>query len=446
MFGQGISSTSTAKPSFALEINVPQVVRPKTEILLETKYTNATDHSQWLGGGTCLLWKTYEIVVKDANGTTVQKSPAGQRFNCDHQIANMTLNVSVPLPPGQSVINQLMLDRLFELNKPGLYTIAISRYDTESKTVVKSNTAQFRVPQALPSRANTAPSFSILISSPDAVVPIGWEIPIKVVLKNLSGHELRLAIWEGNAPYGQLLDEFGSGIEVFEGAQVTTIPPKIASTTHRNDSPAGGLHVVTIRPGDEIQQVRLLGGVYDIGRPGRYRVRVGLLDPLHGFAVYSNEIVVSVVSLASVAATTHSPFVVSIRNYPEIGSNEKLPLLICMANFSNHDVSLDNAITKDLFHVVDSAGKPVPLTEDGRTLQKQFGSTGDTTAIVKPGDSLCGGVTIRTLYDFPAPGKYAIRVDRYDEPDALPNQSLQSLPIVESNTATLTVLPSQNKE
>ena len=36
-------------------------------------------------------------------------------------------------------------------------------------------------------------------------------------------------------------------------------------------------------------------------------------------------------------------------------------------------------------------------------------------------------------------------VDRYDEPDALPNQSLQSLSIVESNTATLTVLPARAK-
>lgn len=277
-------------------------------------------------------------------------------------------------------------------------------------------------------------------------MPIGWEVPIKVVLKNLSEHELRLAIWEGNAPYGQLLDEFGSGIEVFEGAQVTTIPPKIASTTHQNDSPAGGLHVVTIRPGDEIQQFRLLGSLYDIGRPGRYRVRVGLLDPTNGFAVYSNEIIVSVVNPASVQAAVHSPFVVSIRNCAECASNEKLPLLICMVNFSSHDIRLDNAITKDIFHVVDSAGKPVPLTEAGRTLQKQFGSTGNTTATVKSGDSLCGGVSIRTLYDFPAPGEYAIRVDRYDEPDALPNQSLQSLPIVESNTATLTVLPSQSKE
>jgi hypothetical protein len=199
-------------------------------------------------------------------------------------------------------------------------------------------------------------------------------------------------------------------------------------------------------PGDEIQQIRLLGGIYDIGRPGRYRVRGVLLDPTNDFAVYSNEIIVSVVSSASVVATTHSPFVVSIRNCHECASNEKLPLLICMANYSNHDVRLDNAITKDIFHVVDSAGKSVALTEAGRTLQKQFGSTGMTTATVKSGDSLCGVVGIRTLFDFPAPGEYAIRVDRYDEPDALPNQSLQSLPIVESNTATLTVLPSQSKE
>jgi len=128
---------------------------------------------------------------------------------------------------------------------------------------------------------------------------------------------------------------------------------------------------------------------------------------------------------------------VSIRSYPERG--RRFPILICMTNVSDHDIRLDNAITKDILHVEDSTGKPAALMQDGMTLQKQFGSTGNTTSTVKSGEALCGVIALDTLFDFSRLDDYSIRVDRYDEPDALPGQKLQDLQIVQSNTINMTV-------
>src|SRR5258708_34085827 len=128
-----------------------------------------------------------------------------------------------------------------------------------------------------------------------------------------------------------------------------------------------------------------------------------------------------------------APFMISIRKSPEEGGRQ-FPILMCMTNISDHDIRLDNAITKDILQVQDSTGKPSALMPDGLTLKQQFGSTGSTTHTVNSRATLCGVITLDTLFDFSAWGHYSFRVDRYDAPDALPGQKLLDLQIVQSNT------------
>jgi hypothetical protein len=442
VFAQGVNAITSPAPSFALTIDIPSVIRPTSELLLETRYTNTTNHDLWMSGG-CPLWQSFDIIVRNSAGVRVQKTSAGPNANCDRN-QPISLDVSVPIHPGEAITNELMLDKLYDLSRSGLYTVQVALYDIPSKNTVTSNAIKFRAPQIASYTENAAADFSISISSPYGIVQLGWDIPIKIVLKNLSRHNLRLAVWEGNTPYGRLLDEFGSGLEVFDDDQKIAANLKQPSFPHSGDYyPGGAFLLTTIKPGEELQQTRALGRIYDFTKPGNYSVHTVLIDPTTGVAVKSNQIKFKLAtpsSLASAAIPAKTPpFMVSIRPYPEFGSVEKLPLSICMTNISDQEVRLDNAITKDIIHVDDSAGKPVELTEAGRTLQKQFGSTGMTTVTVKSGESLCGIITVGTLFDFPAPGDYTVRVDRYDEPDALPNQTLQSLPIVQSNAATLAV-------
>lgn len=67
------------------------------------------------------------------------------------------------------------------------------------------------------------------------------------------------------------------------------------------------------------------------------------------------------------------------------------------------------------------------------------GTTGNTTDDVKPRESLCVEIKLDTLFDFSKSGAYSVRVDRYDEPDGLPGEKIQELPIAQSNAIAITI-------
>ena len=67
---------------------------------------------------------------------------------------------------------------------------------------------------------------------------------------------------------------------------------------------------------------------------------------------------------------------------------------------------------------------------------------------VKPRKALCGGISVGVIYDLSKPGAYRVRIDRYDEPNALPGQKLGELPLVHSNwlaISSLTPLDSERR-
>jgi hypothetical protein len=48
--------------------------------------------------------------------------------------------ISVPVEPGESVAEQIIVNKLYDLSKPGKYTIQVEHEDPDTKTNVKSNT------------------------------------------------------------------------------------------------------------------------------------------------------------------------------------------------------------------------------------------------------------------------------------------------------------------
>ena len=431
---QTIDPPSAIRPRFALTIAIPAVVRPKSEIVLETKYTNISDQV------LCYSTEFREITinVRDSNGVPVPRLLKRQDAKSNFMTGE---TVAIPLLPGKSLTNDLMLDQLFDLTHSGQYTVDISLYDYTSKSKVISNSVRFGVPHKILGSARAEASIAISISTPELSVPAGWQVPVLISLKNLSRQNLTLATWEDGLVAEP--DEFGSGIEIFDVAQNTKAPQKGHRNEGHGDSyPRGRMIMLPILPGDEIQQSRAVGNIFDLSKPGNYRIRVVLVDPITGRAVDSNPLNIAVTGPLSPPFTAtdrrRPPFMVSIRRYPEEGDHH-FPILICMTNISDHDIRLDNAITKDILQVQDSTGKPSALMPDGLTLKQQFGSTGSTTHTVNSRATLCGVITLDTLFDFSALGHYSFRVDRYDEPDALPGQKLVDLQIVQSNTVILTV-------
>jgi len=49
------------------------------------------------------------------------------------------------LHPGKTLVHRVNVSKLYDLSRPGLYTIQFRRLDEESKTLVKSNSAKVRV-------------------------------------------------------------------------------------------------------------------------------------------------------------------------------------------------------------------------------------------------------------------------------------------------------------
>ncbi len=120
-------------------------------------------------------------------------------------------------------------------------------------------------------------------------------------------------------------------------------------------------------------------------------------------------------------------------------------VLICMSNISDHDIRMDNSALKDFALVEAPDGTTAAMNE--RALKdwkpeslKQIpaGSEGCCTwDTVRPRKALCGGIKIGGSYDLSRPGAYRIRIDRYDEPDAVQGQKLRELPLVHSNWLTI---------
>jgi hypothetical protein len=116
-----------------------------------------------------------------------------------------------------------------------------------------------------------------------------------------------------------------------------------------------------------------------------------------------------------------------------------------MSNISDHDIRLDNLSSKDFVTVEDLDRNPASLTEAAQKARQMVDLTQAPAGLeqystwwtVKPRKALCGGLTVGAIYNLSKQGAYRIRVDRYDEPDAMPGQKLAELPIVHSNWLTI---------
>lgn len=136
-----------AGTSFTLAIVVPQnnvsyypAVAPKTysvksgsEIRVEVWVTNTSDHKiDYDPGITNLVFD-----VKNAQGEPAPLTVDGQNLRKVYGVGHAQL---FPVPQGETMpAGAAKLHRIYDLNKPGVYTIQVSRVDEESRAIVKSN-------------------------------------------------------------------------------------------------------------------------------------------------------------------------------------------------------------------------------------------------------------------------------------------------------------------
>jgi hypothetical protein len=424
-----------------IEIKVPDdVVRPQSNVLLEMKLTNVAHETIWLPAGSPDFWSS-EFEVRDAQGALVPRTAEWMRA-LSQRPTWVTVSASISLAAGASLTKTVIVEKLYDLSKPGQYTLHVSASFTcnNSDRRVTSNLIHFTVGAPSNRLSSSRAGISVGASATRARLPVGWGAPLDIVVQNNSGHPLR---WAVDAALNKAPDEFVTGVEVFDAKGELSPSPK------RPDSNWGSFRaavsIIEIPPGKSAEQIIVVGNLFDIGKPGRYRIKVALLDPDSNRRIESNLVSFEIAdTTSSLPLPTQPPFVVTLQSAhfdPPDPSN----VYICMSNISDHEIVLDNSSGKDFVSVEGLDGKPATLTEAAQKARKLVDLTQApaglkqccTWSSVKPREALCGGLTVGAIYHLSKAGAYRIRIDRYDEPDATPGQKVGDLPIVRSNWLTI---------
>jgi hypothetical protein len=219
--------------------------------------------------------------------------------------------------------------------------------------------------------------------------------------------------------------EFASGVEVRNAAGKTAaLTPNGRASLADAGWFRGGFRLASIQPGEEVRQTVAVGELSDITAPGTYTLRALLADPVSGLPVSSNSLPITVGGTLREAT---APFIITIRAL----DGATVPLDVCMTNISDHELQLDNVITKNDFRVNDGDGKAVPLTNAGKDIRRMFNEGNSNTMYpVRPAESLCGASTLATLFEMSKPGRYTVQVGRIHE---------NHLGLVSSNIITITL-------
>lgn len=427
-------------PGLKLDIGIPDdLVRPQPNVILDMKLTNVGDRPVLLPAGP-----PDEFELRDAEGNLVPRTAEWMRALSERSTVDLS-SVSIPLAAGASLIRTVMLEKLFGLSKPGQYTLRVSFTSFAcGKTGAHStsNLIHFTVgaPSSLTSTSRAG--ISVTVSATRPRLPVGWGAPLDIIVQNDTAHPLR---WAVDDPPNTAPDEFLTGAEVVDSAGKVCPPPKRPDPNWSVSRFRDTASTIEIPPGNSAEQVILLGDLFDIGKPGIYRAKVALVDPETNRRIESNPVSFEIEDASSSRPLAKQPpFVVTLRP-GHFTPPDPSDVLICMSNISDHDIHLDNSASKDFVSVEDLDGNPATLTEAAQKAKKLIDLTQAPAGVeqcctwdtVKPRKALCGGLREGAEYDLSKAGAYRIRVDRYDEPDAMPGQKLSDLLIVHSNWLTI---------
>lgn len=145
---QSPSSGQTSKPSFCIQISVPNdPVKVDSDVMVNIFLTNISnkaisvygnngEHSAELGG--------YDVKVSDARGAAPPLTEWG-RAVIKGENTVVSSGGYLTLQPGQTQKNSLLVNSLYDLSQTGKYTIQVSKLDQETNKTVTSNALTFNV-------------------------------------------------------------------------------------------------------------------------------------------------------------------------------------------------------------------------------------------------------------------------------------------------------------
>ena len=282
-------------------------VRITTTILRPTTWSTA-------------LWPEieYGVNVRNAQGQTPSESRYMKRLRGTDTSKPATVTVesqptwslAVLASAGATYAEDLDLTALYDLSKPGDYSVQVFRRDDnqgpyrrdDNKSSIKSNTLSITVvpltaPNVLQSRAQGgSPGAPLSITIWPNRPRLGNSFDVEVVTKNISDHPIALDTARDDK------DLLGSVYEVDMVGSNGNPPPETEFATSVGNgtqaspkltlSPSLALfgHPATLRPGEEWHDSAYVHYLYDLRQPGEYTIQVRRWDPETKTWVRSNAI------------------------------------------------------------------------------------------------------------------------------------------------------------
>jgi hypothetical protein len=419
-----------------LAISLPEdVIKADPEEPMEITMTNISDRPipYDLVFGERPWANMFDIKIRNSDGTPVVEKPGVAKLR-GWSGSGMIWTIK----PGQEFMQQVILNRAYDLSKPGTYIIEVQRYDGISKTLVKSNVIGAKFGQRSEPAGGAKPSFSIILKAPYNLIKAGYEVPLEMEVRNLSKQELRFADWHTQNDAGSGVDnEFGVGFDVRDQENKPLSFTKSGRALEKGDDiPYGQFTFVTVQPEQNYTVTKLLGGLYDISKPGKYAIQVAMRDPASSLLVKSNTVNVTVLPNGPGTLPSTAPSsLLSIGTMPEQATDgsKKLMVLLAVTNMSDHEINFDRNLERNDIEVRDDKGNLAPLTEMGRKLRNEFGTAAANPLplAVHPGQTTGGGAFyLDDVYDLKRPGQYTIQLGRFDDETNI---------FTRSNTITLTL-------
>lgn len=265
-----------AKQPFAIQISAPQQALEagsglEIEILLKNTSAEPLDCS---GNLSDLTGQDSNVTVdvRDEHG-----HPLAKRIYPHPELAGGHPILNCTVAPGKTWIMSQSVGRIFDMTRPGKYTIQVSRpisFTDPQAGVVRSNTLTVTI---------VPPLFSVQISTSSPEVKAGSPVVVNIRLTNTSTRDLGFG-----APLPSMTFDrhYTYACESSRGGNVAYYSPV------ELDAPP----LITVKPGESHDEQVAISSACDLSQPAQYRLQVSRYnpnDPKQGL-VRSNEISVTV--------------------------------------------------------------------------------------------------------------------------------------------------------
>jgi len=145
---QDANAAQQVPPPFTLSIvPVAPTVKSGSDVFVDVTMENKSDHDLRVTIGDDKAGREYHIDVWDEQGATPPETKFSRMLHhrltpeeeaTGPQALTFTLLFDA-LAPGKSITNRVRVSKMYDLGKPGKYSVQVVRFGEDSKTLVKSN-------------------------------------------------------------------------------------------------------------------------------------------------------------------------------------------------------------------------------------------------------------------------------------------------------------------